>query len=337
MDEIAKVGRHMLSRAEIFKKIEELENKVSSDPDSLSFVALADLYRQNGQIDKALKVCQQGLERHPEYGDGHIVLAKICLARRRFQDAEIALEHADATGGDKRTIQKLRSVLFMQTGEYSKAQELIRRLLWLEPRNETLRKMLQATEEELIRSYEQKSRKEEISPQPSETPPDIGVQPEIMLRTEQSIEPPQKPLPVADTGAIPVSTPSVPEIVPKSALEAKKVMDQVLSSLKSIPEVTGSLVIRKDGLVVAGSVEAPSSDEILGGLYASIYDYGNLCMEKMNLGGFQKALIESTSRKISLFDMENAVLAVVSGSNVQLGFLALQIDDAVKRIRKLSF
>lgn len=58
------------------------------NPDSIVFASIADYFLRYGMIDNALKVCKEGLKRHPKLTVGHIVMAKIHIARGNFEEAE---------------------------------------------------------------------------------------------------------------------------------------------------------------------------------------------------------------------------------------------------------
>lgn len=58
------------------------------NPDSIVFASIADYFLRYGLIDSALKICKEGLMRHPKLTIGHVVMAKIHLARGNFEEAE---------------------------------------------------------------------------------------------------------------------------------------------------------------------------------------------------------------------------------------------------------
>lgn len=58
------------------------------NPDSIVFAAIADYFVRYGMINDALKICKEGLRRNPKFTIGHIVMAKIHLARGNLEEAE---------------------------------------------------------------------------------------------------------------------------------------------------------------------------------------------------------------------------------------------------------
>jgi len=58
------------------------------NPDSVVFASIADYFLRYKMIDNAYKVCKEGLRRNPKLSIGHIVMAKIHIARGNLEEAE---------------------------------------------------------------------------------------------------------------------------------------------------------------------------------------------------------------------------------------------------------
>jgi predicted regulator of Ras-like GTPase activity (Roadblock/LC7/MglB family) len=71
-------------------KVKTLSEQLVSDPSSLVFASLADMYREEGMIEEALAMCQAGLTIHPRHIPGQLTLAKI------HRDAHRTLEALEA-------------------------------------------------------------------------------------------------------------------------------------------------------------------------------------------------------------------------------------------------
>ncbi len=59
-------------------EIEKLERRYAENPKGRNFAPLADAYRKAGQLDQAIELCKNGLERHPDYVSAYIVYGR-CL------------------------------------------------------------------------------------------------------------------------------------------------------------------------------------------------------------------------------------------------------------------
>jgi len=57
-------------------EIRRLSDILAKDPDSIVFASLAQLYLRQGMVNEAIKMCLNGLKKHPSYLKGHRVLAE---------------------------------------------------------------------------------------------------------------------------------------------------------------------------------------------------------------------------------------------------------------------
>jgi len=70
------------------KDVKLYSENMANDPDSLAFVPLAELYRDNGMVDQAIQMCLQGLQRHPENAQARILLAACLADSGKIKDAQ---------------------------------------------------------------------------------------------------------------------------------------------------------------------------------------------------------------------------------------------------------
>ena len=87
----------MINAVEIDERIGKCQKILDVDPNSQIFAALAEAYRKKGELEKAFRVCQNGLRIHPSYGSAHVVMAKINLDRGLYDWAEIEANKAAET------------------------------------------------------------------------------------------------------------------------------------------------------------------------------------------------------------------------------------------------
>ncbi len=71
-------------------EIDRLVERRARDPRTHTFAALADLYRQTGELDRALEVVQDGLRHHPHFLNARLVHAKLLRELGRDEDAAAA-------------------------------------------------------------------------------------------------------------------------------------------------------------------------------------------------------------------------------------------------------
>src|SRR5438552_15897767 len=79
-------------------EIRALSAQLAQDPQSLVFLRLGEALRRKGQLDAALRVAVNGLERHPHLADAHDLYARILTDKhdyaRAFDEWDMAVRIA---------------------------------------------------------------------------------------------------------------------------------------------------------------------------------------------------------------------------------------------------
>jgi tetratricopeptide (TPR) repeat protein len=68
--------------------LESLQVLLQQNPNSLTFGRVAEALMQQGRLDEAIQLCEEGIRRHPHYVTGHMVLGKCYLQKKLFDQAE---------------------------------------------------------------------------------------------------------------------------------------------------------------------------------------------------------------------------------------------------------
>jgi tetratricopeptide (TPR) repeat protein len=123
----------MTVSSEINDRIEKCQKIMESDPNSQIFAALADAHRKKGELDKAFRICQNGLKIHPSYGAAHLVMAKINMDRGLYDWAEAEIKKAIELDGSSRSIDILLSEILIYKGEFVEAVKLLKKLHQSDP------------------------------------------------------------------------------------------------------------------------------------------------------------------------------------------------------------
>jgi tetratricopeptide (TPR) repeat protein len=115
------------------KNSEQLKQLFGKKPDSLLFSRIADLYRKDGDINRAIELCQKGLEAHPEYVTGRIILGR-CYIENENYDSAID-EFTSVCKIDRKNLVAIKMLadVFVKRGETDKAGDLYRILTLLDP------------------------------------------------------------------------------------------------------------------------------------------------------------------------------------------------------------
>lgn len=112
-------------------RIDELRRRVQSDPASIAFAQLAEEYRRSGQTDEAVRVCREGLTRHPGYLSARVTLGRALLDLGRLSDAQGELEFVVAEAPENLAAVRGLAEIFQRGGNLPEALNFFRRALTL--------------------------------------------------------------------------------------------------------------------------------------------------------------------------------------------------------------
>ena len=73
-------------------RIEALRRRVEKDPASIAFAQLAEEYRRAGDYEQAIRICREGLARHPGYLSAQVTLGRALIELGQFDEARAELE-----------------------------------------------------------------------------------------------------------------------------------------------------------------------------------------------------------------------------------------------------
>ena len=105
------------------------------NPKSRVFALLADLYRKNGERDKALFLCKKGIKEHPQFASGHIALALILMDMNKLEMAADSLEKATECSPENIFAYKQLGQIQLLLKNPQKTLEAYKMVLFLDPEN----------------------------------------------------------------------------------------------------------------------------------------------------------------------------------------------------------
>ncbi len=109
--------------------IEVLKQRMARDPLSRAFLQLAEEYRKSGQFEDAVRVCQEGLERHPGYHTARISLGRTYLESGDLENARTTLAEVLELAPENHLAGKLLAEVQRRLGDQSGAAETYRAIL----------------------------------------------------------------------------------------------------------------------------------------------------------------------------------------------------------------
>jgi tetratricopeptide (TPR) repeat protein len=99
------------------RRIDELRRRVDKDPSSIAFAQLAEEYRRMGEYVEAVKICRDGLQRHPGYLSAQVTLGRALVELKNFDEARTELEAVLKVAPDNLAAIRALADIHQQTGE----------------------------------------------------------------------------------------------------------------------------------------------------------------------------------------------------------------------------
>lgn len=133
---------------EIREDIQHLLERYTQAPDSRLFAPLADAYRKDGEINRAIELCEKGLERYPSYVSAHVILGKCFYDKGATERARSEFLRVAELDPENMVALKFLGDILMAEGDREGAAQNYRRLLAIDPTNEEVEVALRELEEE---------------------------------------------------------------------------------------------------------------------------------------------------------------------------------------------
>lgn len=119
------------------------QEKLEANSQSLVFSRLADCYRKKGEIQQAIGVCMQGLQIHPQYVTGRVILGRCYLEQEKLEEATAEFLRVVELDRRNQVAVKMIADVYARQGMKEKAGDLYAYLLRMDPGNHSLEKLAQ--------------------------------------------------------------------------------------------------------------------------------------------------------------------------------------------------
>jgi len=281
---------------EIENRITKCQKILDTNPNSQIFAALAEAFRKKGDLEKAFRVCQNGLRVHPDYGAAHVVMAKINLDRGLYDWAEEEVNRARATDGNNRTVELLLAEIYIYKGEYKSAIKLLKKLAEADPQNEHVRRLLEIAMK-------------------------IPQEQAVMIGS-----------PVTDQASSTVVVDRrEPETVPvKPPTKLSKA--DVLRGTFGIDGIQGALFVNTEGLLIASEWQSQIDSATCGAALAEVINFLSQELMKVSFGRVNTVLVETAGIVFYLIHVDQGMYVVVGNAQVNLGTLRMKMAGLVQQV-----
>lgn len=126
--------------------IKKLEEHLKKDPRSKSFCSLAQIYFAQGELEKAEKLCLEGLIHNPSYSQAYVILAEIYRKKNQVEKAIPLLIKAKELNPDNPNVYKNLAEIYKAKNDLEKTFNAYKMVAFLKPDDETAIKTVQHLE-----------------------------------------------------------------------------------------------------------------------------------------------------------------------------------------------
>jgi predicted regulator of Ras-like GTPase activity (Roadblock/LC7/MglB family) len=109
-------------------------------------------------------------------------------------------------------------------------------------------------------------------------------------------------------------------------------MRRIVEDLIRVEGVIGSLLVGKDGLVVASTLMDEEDAEILGAMSAAVFGEIDKATRRIGVGTLIDTIIDAEQGSILMLEARDLILAVITQRMVNLGLVKMEMRRAAKRI-----
>lgn len=111
-------------------------------------------------------------------------------------------------------------------------------------------------------------------------------------------------------------------------------METILQRLTDLDEITGAILIGKDGLIVSGALHS-EDEEMLGAMSAAVFGSIANFTTQINNGGLHHVVIETDTGTVQLAEVGDLILVVTTRTGSNLGRVRLEMKKAGRQLTQL--
>ena len=109
-------------------------------------------------------------------------------------------------------------------------------------------------------------------------------------------------------------------------------MKEILAKLNKTQGVRGSMVVNRDGIVVASDFSVDADEAGMGAVTSSILASLESALKRISMGRFQRFVITGNENKVAVVDAGQAILVVLLQQEVNMGMVNVDIKDAAAAV-----
>jgi tetratricopeptide (TPR) repeat protein len=131
-------------------ELQNLIERYDRARDSRLFAPLADAYRKNGDVDKAIEILDRGLEKMPHYASAHVILGKCYYDKGATERAKAEFRRVLELDSENLVALKFMGDILLAEDKRPEAAEFYRKILSIDPTNAEVARALKEMEASFV-------------------------------------------------------------------------------------------------------------------------------------------------------------------------------------------
>lgn len=111
-------------------------------------------------------------------------------------------------------------------------------------------------------------------------------------------------------------------------------METILQRLTELDDITGAILVGKDGLIVSGTLHS-EDEEVIGAMSAAAFGSITNYTTQINSGDMHHVIIETQNGSIQIEEVGDLILVVTTQAPTNLGRVRLEMKKACNQILQL--
>ena len=111
-------------------------------------------------------------------------------------------------------------------------------------------------------------------------------------------------------------------------------MYEILNRLNKIEGVNGSLLIGKDGIVVAADLGTETDENAVAAVGSQILSSLQGALNRMGMGDFRRFIITGSNGKVIMADASSVLLILLLDLDTNIGLAGVEVRQAIAEIRE---
>jgi len=113
-------------------------------------------------------------------------------------------------------------------------------------------------------------------------------------------------------------------------------MERILTELNQVAGVKGSMVVTKDGAVVAEALGPDMEKTVVAAISSHVIQMAERGLSELKRGTFDQFTMTSAHGRMVFVNLDVGYLVVITKMEMQLGQVLIEVESAARKIRGQS-